>query len=101
MLFTSPRMPRILLQSTKAESACQPVKQPPAMMLMSSARNSLLSVRETDQTMQVKEQNNNRDFSSTPQEKFATHKVNKMKEPLRVFTLNTFQLIFAAFLCNS
>lgn len=43
MLLTSPRIPRTLLQSTAAESGCQPSRLPPAMMLQSSARNSLLS----------------------------------------------------------
>lgn len=41
--MTSPRIPKILLQRTKAESACQPVRVPPAIMLTSSARHSLLS----------------------------------------------------------
>lgn len=44
MLFTSPRIPRILLHSTAAESGCQPIRLPPAIILQSSARNSLLSV---------------------------------------------------------
>ena len=46
MLFTSPRIPNILRHNTEAESGCQPIRFPPAIILQSSARNSLLSEKD-------------------------------------------------------